>query len=202
MSLSRIGIDEVGRGPLAGPVAVCALMAGTHFNSRQFRGVRDSKKLSELQRNHWYKIICAEQKRGALTFSTAFVSHRFIDTHGMAQALRTAVQRALTHLKADPDSSKILLDGSLYAPTEFRNQETIIKGDETVLLISLASIVAKVRRDRCMKLFAKKIPQYGFEIHKGYGTALHRARLMEFGPSPIHRLSFLSRFDFQELLRK
>lgn len=202
MAIFRIGIDEVGRGPLAGPVAVCALMACAHFDPCRFKDVRDSKKLSELQRNEWYKIIRSERKRGALKFSTAFVSHTFIDAYGISFALKTAVKRALSRLKAAPGKCKILLDGSLYAPKEFKNQKTIIKGDETVLLISLASIVAKVERDRRMKIFAKKIPQYGFEVHKGYGTAFHRECLAKFGPSPIHRLSFLSRFDFHELLRK
>ena len=183
-----VGIDEVGRGPLAGPVAVGVLVMKE--NLKIFGKIRDSKKLSEKQREEWFEIICAERQRGALDFSVSFVSHIMIDKRGLAWALRTATARALTRL-AIPTDSAIFLDGGLRAPEIFKNQKTIIKGDEKIPVIALASIVAKVTRDHLMIRMAEKYPQYGFERHKGYGTKEHFATIKKHGLCPIHRRSFL-----------
>ena len=183
-----VGIDEVGRGPLAGPVAVGVLVMKE--NLKIFGKIRDSKKLSEKQREEWFEIICAERQRVALDFSVSFVSHIMIDKRGLAWALRTATARALTRL-AIPTDSAIFLDGGLRAPEIFKNQKTIIKGDEKIPVIALASIVAKVTRDHLMIRMAEKYPQYGFERHKGYGTKEHFATIKKHGLCPIHRRSFL-----------
>ena len=196
-----VGIDEVGRGPLAGPVAGGGLVMKTK-SAKRFRlfyqkgetFLRDSKKLSEKQREEWFEIICAERKRGALDFSVSFVSHIMIDKRGLAWALRTATARALTRL-AIPTDSAIFLDGGLRAPEIFKNQKTIIKGDEKIPVIALASIVAKVTRDHLMIRMAEKYPQYGFEKHKGYGTKEHFAAIKKHGLCPIHRRSFLLKFQ-------
>ena len=187
-----VGIDEVGRGPLAGPVAVGVLVMKE--NLKIFGKIRDSKKLSEKQREEWFEIICAERQRGALDFSVSFVSHIMIDKRGLAWALRTATARALTRL-AIPTDSAIFLDGGLRAPEIFKNQKTIIKGDEKIPVIALASIVAKVTRDRLMIRLAKRYPEYGFEKHKGYGTKEHFAAIKKHGLCPIHRRSFLLKFQ-------
>ena len=194
-----VGIDEVGRGPLAGPVAVGVLVlkeSRKRFRPDAHRGetfLRDSKQLSAKQREKWFEIIRAERQRGALDFSVSFVSHKLIDKRGLTWALRIATARSLARL-AIPNDSAIFLDGGLRAPKIFKNQRTIIKGDEKIPAIALASIVAKVTRDRLMIRLAKKYPQYGFEKHKGYGTAAHYEALKKHGLCPIHRRSFLLKF--------
>ena len=196
-----VGIDEVGRGPLAGPVAVGVLVMKTKsvkrfrlFDKKGETFLRDSKKLSEKQREEWFEIICAERKRGALDFSVSFVSHIMIDKSGLAWALRIATARSLVRLAISTDSA-IFLDGGLRAPEIFKNQKTIIKGDEKIPVIALASIVAKVTRDHLMIRMAEKYPQYGFEKHKGYGTKEHFAAIKKHGLCPIHRRSFLLKFQ-------
>src|SRR3990167_5913665 len=194
-----VGIDEVGRGPLAGPVAVGVLIQRQRprlYNKGEalisLGKIRDSKKLSEKKREGWFEIICAERQRGALDFSVSFVSHIMIDKRGLAWALRIATVRSLARL-AVPTNSEIFLDDGLRAPEIFKNQKTIIKGDEKIPVIALASIVAKVTRDHLMIRLAKKYPQYGFEKHKGYGTKEHYRAIGKFGLCPIHRRSFLSK---------
>jgi len=155
--------------------------------------LKDSKKLSEKQREEWFEIIRAERQRGALDFSVSFVSHIMIDKRGLTWALRIATARSLARLAITPTSA-IFLDGGLSAPDHFKNQRTIIKGDEKISVIALASIVAKVTRDRLMVKLAKKYPQYGFEKHKGYGTKEHYRAISKFGLCPIHRRSFLLKF--------
>lgn len=194
-----VGIDEVGRGPIAGPVAVGVFVlreSAKRLNLFYKKGetfLRDSKQLSEKQREKWFEIICAERQRGALDFSVSFVSHKMIDKRGLTWALRMATARSLARLGIFSDS-RIFLDGGLQAPAHFKNQKTIIKGDEKIPAIALASIVAKVLRDRLMIRLAKKYPAYGFEKHKGYGTKTHYLAIKKFGLCPIHRRSFLLRF--------
>ncbi len=195
-----IGIDEVGRGPLAGPVAVGACMIAAS-SSRRFAGVfakiRDSKQLSAESREEWHAIICREKRNGLLDYAVTFVSTKEIDGKGIAPAIRKALASSLRKLMREkgirPEECRIFLDGSLYAPKEFANQETIIKGDQKVKLISAAAVAAKVLRDRKMTRLAKAHPGYGFEIHKGYGTEKHRKALISQGPCAIHRMSFLTR---------
>lgn len=189
-----IGIDEVGRGPLAGPVTLGAVMirrTGAKNFSEIFRAVKDSKQLKERVREEWFEKAKLEKEKGNINFSISSVENFTIDKIGLARAIRRALRNCLRKLRANPRECRVLLDGSLYAPKEFKNQETIIGGDAKVKIISLASIVAKVYRDRKMKRLAKKYPGYGFEIHKGYGTKAHYKAIKKRGFSPIHRRSFL-----------
>lgn len=190
-----IGIDEVGRGPLAGPVAVGACLISVSkiknlLDEGFFKGIRDSKKLSEKKREEWLSKIKKLKAKGDLDYFVAFVGNKIIDKKGISQCIKTAIKISLKKLKAEPSKTMVLLDGGLKAPEEFKNQKTIIKGDEKEPIISLASIVAKVARDRKMVEYSKKFPQYGFEIHKGYGTALHCQKIRENGLSELHRKSF------------
>jgi len=189
-----VGIDEAGRGPLAGPVAVCAVMVSsvaydTIFNS--FEGLHDSKHLTEEKREAFYEQMLVLRKEGALSFSVGLISHTTIDTRGIVYALHSGICTLLQKLGAREENCRVLLDGSLHAPEGYMNQETIVRGDETVPIISVASIAAKVIRDRKMCILAKHYPQYGFECHKGYGTKAHYEALAKYGVSPIHRRSFL-----------
>lgn len=190
-----IGIDEVGRGPLAGPVTVAAVatpflkLETWNMKPYFFDGIRDSKKLSVLQREAWNKKI-----RGKYLFAITSVSPQVIDKKGISFATKLAVSRCLSVLlkgfKLQVSSFRILLDGGLHAPPEYKNQQTIIKGDERVPIIAAASIVAKVHRDRYMTRLAKKFPHYGFDRHKGYGTKMHREAVEKYGISEAHRITF------------
>ncbi|MDD5152417.1 MAG: ribonuclease HII [Candidatus Pacebacteria bacterium] len=194
-----VGIDEVGRGPLAGPVAVGAVLIDKKHQkqvARLFPVVKDSKKLSHKKRVEWLAKIKGAEEKGFLVSAVAFVSSSEIDRAGLSKAIRKALQRALVGVRGkmkvnSPDSVLVLLDGGLYAPERYKNQKTIIKGDEKELSIALASIVAKVTRDALMVKLGKKFPQYGFEKHKGYGTHLHYNMIKKHGLTPHHRKSFL-----------
>jgi ribonuclease HII len=189
-----IGIDEVGRGPLAGPVSVCVLSMSVH-NYEKFKKMegreklRDSKKLSEKKRNEWFEKIENWRKEGFLNYSYQTMNAAEIDELGISVAIKKCVENGLEELKTN-SSTKILLDGSLIAPPKFKNQTTIIRGDEKESIISLASIVAKVTRDNYMKTLAEKFPNFGLEIHKGYGTLSHRQAIKKYGLSDVHRKSF------------
>ncbi|MEK7587046.1 MAG: ribonuclease HII [Patescibacteria group bacterium] len=206
-----IGIDEAGRGPLAGPVGVGAvIMSRLHLDKfgcgvifKKLPNLKDSKKLSEKQREVWFEFLKAEKKKGNLDFAVALVSEKIIDKQGIVKAIKIGISRCLKllllpTLSRDPDRSVgaipsnylVLLDGSLKAPENFVKQKTIIRGDESEPIISLASIVAKVTRDRRMIQLAKKYPNYGFEIHKGYGTKVHYRAIKKFGLSVIHRQTY------------
>ncbi len=187
-----IGIDEVGRGPLAGPVAVGALCA-TPKIVRKFRAIKESKQLSERQREEWHerlRLVVGEE----LSFAVSFVSAEIIDKKGITFAIRLALLRALKKVNVDPEACTVLLDGGLKAPKEYRRQRTIIHGDAKETVIAMASVVAKVLRDRRMVRLHKKYPQYGFAVHKGYGTKAHYRALKKHGFSPEHRRSFLRGF--------
>lgn len=191
-----VGIDEAGRGPLAGPLAMGGVLIPIEAAwFRKFsRGVRDSKQLSPDEREAWYKKIFQFQKEGKLHFSVTFINSKTIDKRGLSFALHDAVRRTLKKLGAVPEVTTVLLDGSLCAPKEFIFQRTIIRGDESEPVISLASIVAKVLRDRKMTALAKKFPEYGLDVHKGYGTKKHRDAIKLHGLSPLHRKSFCGAF--------
>ncbi len=193
-----VGIDEAGRGPLAGPMAV-----GIVFMKKDAKldtqGIRDSKKLSEKKRDEWFEKIKVWNSDQALQYTVVLTSPSDIDTHGLSWALAYSIKNGLKDLQVEPKNTHIYLDGGLRAPDEFKNQETIIKGDEKIPAISLASIAAKVTRDIYMKKVAHKYPEYGFEIHKGYGTKLHRDSIQKHGISPIHRKSFLKLLLSQSL---
>lgn len=183
-------MDEAGRGPLAGPVAVGLILAPADLDiAEEFPGVADSKKLTAGARETIYALVEMKARRGDIKFCARFASAHFIDQYGITCAVERAVTSGLRRLEAPHADTKVLLDGLLRAPRHFA-QETIIRGDDTVPIISLASIVAKVRRDRLMRRFAAEHPQWGFEQHKGYGTPAHYQAIEEWGLSTIHRRSF------------
>jgi ribonuclease HII len=186
-----LGVDEAGRGPLAGPVSVGVAMVPEGFDvAKEFPGVADSKKISEKKREKVFEMLVTRVALGDARFVVEFESAETIDREGIAVAVRRALWRGVNALASDAALVKVMLDGSLKAPPEYA-QETIINGDALVPLISLASIAAKVSRDRLMLELAKEYPQYGFEKHKGYGTAAHYEALKKHGLSAIHRRSFI-----------
>jgi len=188
-----IGIDEAGRGPLAGPVSVGAVLVAKDFDWSLIEGVRDSKKLSEKVRERIFEKANELQESSLLRYAVATSSATYIDTYGIVPAIKRAVAEALAKLQSDPATTRVLLDGSLKAPEEYIHQETIVRGDDSEPVISLASIMAKVTRDRIMKKLAPKYPSYGFEVHKGYGTAAHLKLIKEIGFCDLHRRSFCTR---------
>jgi len=190
-----LGVDEVGRGPLAGPVAVGVVAVPEGFDVlKEFVGVADSKKLSEKRREKIFEMLLARVALGDARFTVELESAETVDNEGIATAVRRALWRGVNALTDKighrMSNFHILLDGALRAPPEYA-QETIINGDELIPLISLASIAAKVTRDRLMVELAKKYPLYGFEKHKGYGTAFHYEMLEKHGLCDIHRRSFI-----------
>ncbi len=184
-----LGIDEAGRGPLAGPVAVGAVYIRPKAKL-SFCGLKDSKQLSAIAREGWFNKIKKWQKENKLRYSVSLVSHSVIDREGVVSAIDLGINRCLKKIIVPPNKTQVMLDGGLGAPTRFINQKTIIRGDEKIAVIALASIVAKVTRDRHMERMSLKYPKYGFEIHKGYGTLKHRRAIKKFGHSRIHRKTF------------
>jgi ribonuclease HII len=186
-----IGIDEAGRGPLAGPVAVGLVAVREGFDvAGEFPGVRDSKQLSEKKREQLFELLVTRVAQGDARYQVELESAEAIDREGIALVIRRALRRGLDALAPDSRWVTVLLDGGLRAPVEYA-QESIIRGDESIPLISLASIAAKVTRDRLMNDFAKQYPAYGFERHKGYGTKTHYEALKNYGLTVIHRRSFI-----------
>lgn len=183
-----IGVDEAGRGPLAGSVAVGAVLVPANFDFAPFALIRDSKKLSPQKREAWLSRI---DNAPAVRYAVAFSSVGIIDRLGIVGAVRRALFRVVRSFDVDPEETMVLLDGGLRAPREFPLQKTIIRGDEQVPLIAMASIAAKVKRDARMLSLSRRFPEYRFEEHKGYGTDLHYRLLRRFGPCDIHRKSFL-----------
>lgn len=188
-----VGVDEAGRGPLAGPVSVGTFVVRQDFDFSIFKKLRDSKKLGPKKREEFFALIKKLAKEGKMLFAVSLVSEKIIDTKGISFAIKKGIEQNFKKLKI-PKISKIYLDGGLKAPVDFKNQETIIKGDEKIPVISLASICAKVTRDFFMTRIAKKYPEYGFEIHKGYGTKKHCESIKKYGPSDVHRRSFCKNF--------
>ncbi len=179
------GVDEAGRGPLAGPVFAAAVILP---DDCEIEGLNDSKKLSEKKRDALFDII----KEKAISWSVASVDERVIDEINILQATYLAMRNAVEGLDVSADYA--LIDGNRMPPLAI-DGETIIKGDANSPSIAAASILAKVSRDRFMLELCEKYPQYQFEKHKGYGTKLHYEMLVEHGVSDIHRKSFLKNFD-------
>lgn len=178
------GVDEAGRGPLAGPVCAAAVILPPHL---QIPGLDDSKKLSDKRRRELFPII----KEQAIAYGIGFASHEEIDRINILQATFLAMKRALEQLEGKADFA--LIDGN--RETDFGIPvQTVVKGDSRSANIAAASVLAKVTRDDIMDAMAAEYPGYGFEIHKGYGTKAHYAALTEHGPSPIHRMTFLKKF--------
>jgi len=174
------GVDEAGRGPLAGPVSAAAVILDA---SHPIEGLADSKKLSEKQRERLAPII----RERALAWSVAYAEVEEIDSLNILQATLLAMRRAVLALPIQPH--QVLVDG-LYCPQTGIPSQAIVKGDSKVAAISAASILAKTARDELMLQMHHEFPQYGFAVHKGYPTASHLAALQEHGASPIHRRSF------------
>ena len=178
------GVDEAGRGPLAGPVYAAAVILPRGL---VIDGLNDSKKLTEKKRAELFDIITAE----ALAYGIGSADEKEIDEINILQATFLAMRRAIAALSIRPDLA--LIDGN--RDSDFGvPSETVIKGDSLSANIAAASILAKVTRDRVMEAYAAQYPQYGFEVHKGYGTKRHYEALREFGPCPIHRRTFLRKF--------
>ncbi len=184
------GIDEAGRGPLFGPVVACAIVCPTDLKMQIFGelGLKDSKQLSTKQREQAYEVLKDNSK---VEWGIGRVSPKVIDKINILQATKLAMKRAVRNLenKLGKKAELLLIDGNFSIPVVCK-QKSIIKGDETVFLIALASIVAKVIRDRAMLRYHKKYQCYGFDKHKGYGTVLHIKMLKKYGPCYLHRKTF------------
>ena len=178
------GIDEAGRGPLAGPVCAAAVILPEHL---EIPGLTDSKKLTDKKRRELMPII----KEQAIAWGIGFASHEEIDQINILQATYLAMERALAQLQVKPEFA--LIDGNR-AKDFGLPVKTVVKGDSLSANIAAASVLAKVTRDDLMEAQAVEYPGYGFEVHKGYGTKAHYAALTEKGPSPIHRMTFLKKF--------
>ncbi len=177
------GVDEAGRGPLAGPVCAAAVILPQNVI---IDGVNDSKKLSEKKREALYDVI----KENVLSYNIAFASVEEIEEINILNATMLAMKRAVEGLNIKADYA--MIDGNKIPPLEIP-AEFIIKGDAKSMSIAAASILAKVTRDRLMLEYAKEFPVYHFEKHKGYGTKAHTEALKEYGPCKIHRTSFLTK---------
>lgn len=199
MSSICIGIDEVGRGPIAGPVTVGVFSCTRQDLVLILKGIdlplRDSKKLTKDKREQWFKYIKECTKLGLCNFSVSSVSAKQIDTIGIVKCIQKAMDFSLEKIasscKLKAVSCQLLLDGGLKAPAIYKNQKTIIKGDEKEPIIAIASIMAKVTRDRYMTQMAKKYPKYGFENHVGYGTKEHYKAIKQGGITILHRKTYL-----------
>ena len=178
------GVDEAGRGPLAGPVCAAAVILPPNID---IPGLNDSKKLSDKKRRELYPII----KEKALAYGIAFADHKEIDEINILQATYLAMERAIAQLAVKPDIA--LIDGNRAKDFGLPVQ-TVVHGDSLSASIAAASVLAKVTRDNLMLEMAEKYPGYGFEIHKGYGTKAHYAALEAMGACPIHRMTFLKKF--------
>lgn len=188
-----IGVDEAGRGPLAGPVVSAAAWVNPKIFKKEFELknlIRDSKKLSEKQREKVYQYIA---KSDDFLVSAKSISHKTIDKINILNASLLSMRLAVEELSEKIKTGKkiyVLLDGNKKVPNLDFDQRLFVKGDQNVFSISLASICAKVYRDRLMNGYHKKYPQYGFDRHRGYGTKLHFENLSKNGPCKIHRKSF------------
>jgi len=174
------GVDEAGRGPLAGPVVAAAVILPADYRNEM---VNDSKQLTELQREQLF----IEIKNVALSYGVGKVSPKKIDEMGILNAAKLAMRQAILQLNPQPDF--ILVDAVPINIMEIP-QQAIVKGDQKILSIAAASIIAKVTRDHLMVKYAKKYPEYGFEKHMGYGTKFHLDSIKKHGHCPIHRISF------------
>lgn len=192
------GIDEAGRGPLAGPVvAACVIMKPDfELKNEKLKLVKDSKKLTAKKREELFEIIFTELYEVGI----GITDHITIDKINILQASFLAMKKALGSLKSKPDF--LMVDGNQPIPNLTLKQTAIIKGDEKIFSIAAASIIAKVTRDRIMSDWHEKFPQYDFFRHKGYGTRAHLSALEKYGPCPIHRLSFTPVKDCRKNLVK
>ena len=182
------GVDEAGRGPLAGPVCAAAVILPAHLD---IPGLNDSKKLSDKRRRELFPVI----REKAIAYSVAFATEKEIDEINILQATFLAMERAVAGLNIKPDY--VLVDGNRLPKLSIPAKE-VIRGDSLSASIAAASILAKVTRDDYMLSISEQYPQYRFDVHKGYGTKLHYDALRQFGACPIHRSSFLKKFYEQK----
>ncbi len=182
------GVDEAGRGPLAGPVVAAAVMLP---DEHAIEGLQDSKRLSAAQRNRVYVEVLGQ----SLDYAIGVVSHTEIDQYNILQATREAMRRALGQLQQRPDMA--LIDGNQGIDSGIP-EHLIVGGDARCASVAAASVVAKVSRDRLMMAYAKRFPAYGFEQHKGYPTRVHYDRIRTYGPCAIHRRSFRGVVEHRE----
>jgi len=205
-----VGIDEVGRGSLAGPVVVAAvaLSSDLEIKNKEFKmKLRDSKKLSVKQREHWLEWIknhnSSVKGHRQIYYAAASVYPKVIDRINISKAANLAAKRAFTKLcliigEQRMCNARVILDGGLFLSKVNSCQpysiHTIVGGDEKYNCIKLASIVAKVKRDRLLRHHHKQYPQYGFNQHKGYGTKMHLEAIKKYGLCPLHRLTFIKNF--------
>jgi len=181
------GIDEVGRGPLAGPLVLGIVACSKESIRKNLTGIKDSKKTTPTKRIEWYKKI---KNNPEIIFKTISITPKQIDKYGLSPSIKQGIARLIEKLDKNPHH--IFLDGSLFAPKKYK-QTTVIKGDEKIPIISAASIIAKVKRDNHMIRIHKKFPNYRFDLHKGYGTKLHIKLIKKHGLSEIHRTTFLKK---------
>lgn len=177
------GVDEAGRGPLAGPVFAASVILPENC---VIDGINDSKKLSEKKREELYDIICEK----AVCWNVASVDEKVIDEINILNATHLAMNNAVNGMSIKPDY--VMIDGNSIKNMDLPHC-TIVKGDAKSISIAAASVLAKVSRDRFITEIAKKYPEYGFEKHKGYGTALHNEAILKYGPCPVHRKTFLKK---------
>jgi len=191
-----IGLDEAGRGPLAGPVCAAAVCIAANLKFSSFERylvgrkikdfkIKDSKKLSAKQRETWYEILTTHHD---INLGIGIISEKVIDKINIFEATKLAMKKAIELLKVSPEF--LLIDGTFILEDLQINQKAVKRGDEKIFSCAAASIIAKVTRDRLMMRYAKKYPEYNFEKHKGYGTKQHFAALKKYGPCSIHRLTF------------
>lgn len=191
-----VGVDEVGRGPVAGPVYVCAAKIVVEDLDYILQGtklpLRDSKKLTVRMRDKWFEYLDGLRKEGKFDYKVSSAKAYEIDTSGIAVCISECVSNSLSRLVSTEErkDTLVLLDGGLKAPIAYA-QQTIIKGDENEAAIAFASVMAKVLRDRYMEDLHSEFPHYGFDSHKGYGTVKHMEAIRTYGPCEQHRLSFL-----------
>lgn len=189
-----IGIDEAGRGPLAGPVYIALVYVPIDFNFSVFKKLDDSKKITKKAREEIFEEINQKQSKD-VQVKTTYTQAKTIDKLGITKAIQLAINRGLRQMNFSTEKTKIFLDGTLKAPKKY-SQKTVVGGDEKVPAISLASVVAKVSRDRQMSKLGIKYPDFELEKHKGYGTKKHCQLVAEKGMTEIHRQSFCSNIDF------
>lgn len=189
-----VGIDEVGRGPVAGPVYVCGVLAEAEtlasIVANSGLPLRDSKKLTKIQKDKWFKYLQNLAKEKKIKYIISKTSNKEIDEKGIAVCIKACVENCLEKLGIEKSVTLVLLDGGLKSEKPY-NQKTIIKGDETEPIISLASIIAKVSRDAEMDELALTHTNYLWEKNKGYGTRAHLEAIRKFGVCELHRITFL-----------
>lgn len=185
------GVDEAGRGPLAGPVFAAAVILDP---DAPIAGLNDSKKLSEKKREALFDVIIER----AAAYAVASASVEEIEQYNILQATYLAMSRAVEAVSRQKTPSLVLVDGNRLPPQITLPCRTLVKGDALSASVAAASILAKVSRDRLLLELDRQHPEYAFAQHKGYGTALHYERLAEFGPSPVHRMSFLKKWLEQQ----